>query len=99
MMAGQFVGPCRLAARHGTTSSNPISSNGESTANLPRTAVGAVMLLAGKEAWPIDIIASELSQRQAERGSSVLDDRARPRRPGIPPTWTSSAKEPVRCDP
>src|SRR5258707_15857329 len=26
MMAGQFVGPCRLAARHGTTSSNPISS-------------------------------------------------------------------------
>jgi len=30
MMAGQFVGPCRLAARHGTTSSNPISSSGES---------------------------------------------------------------------
>jgi hypothetical protein len=34
MMAGQFVGPCRLAARHGTTSSNPISSSGESSANL-----------------------------------------------------------------
>ena len=33
-MAGQFVGPCRLAARHGTTSSNPISSSGESSANL-----------------------------------------------------------------
>ena len=33
-MAGQFVGPCRLAARHGTTSSNPISSSGESPANL-----------------------------------------------------------------
>ena len=31
MMAGQFVGPCRLAARHGTTSSNPISSSGEPT--------------------------------------------------------------------
>ena len=35
MMAGQFVGPCRLAARHGTTSSNPISSSRESDANLP----------------------------------------------------------------
>ena len=34
MMAGQFVGPCRLAADMGTTSSNPISSTGESTANL-----------------------------------------------------------------
>ena len=39
MMAGQFVGPCRLAARHGTTSSNPISSRGESIAN--RMAPGA----------------------------------------------------------
>src|ERR1700724_3025356 len=29
MMAGQFVGPCRLAGRHGTTSSNPISSRRE----------------------------------------------------------------------
>src|ERR1700758_2803236 len=48
-------------APSGTDGSNPLSSSGESTANLPRTAVGAVMLLAGKEAWPIDIIASELS--------------------------------------
>jgi len=34
MMAGQFVGPYRLAARHGTTSSNPISSSAESATNL-----------------------------------------------------------------
>src|ERR1700730_1544385 len=34
MMAGQFVGPCRLTARHGTTSSNPLFSSGESSANL-----------------------------------------------------------------
>src|ERR1700730_3180800 len=32
MMAEQFVGPCRLTARHGTTSSNLISSSGESVA-------------------------------------------------------------------
>jgi len=31
-MAEQFVGPCRLTARHGTTSSNLISSSGESVA-------------------------------------------------------------------
>src|SRR3984957_523014 len=35
MMAGQFVGPCRLAARHGTTRSNPISSSAESATNRP----------------------------------------------------------------
>src|ERR1700722_2411563 len=35
MMAGQFVGPCRLAARHGTTRSNPASSSGESATNRP----------------------------------------------------------------
>src|ERR1700730_3538957 len=35
MMAGQFVGPCRLTARHGLTSSNLISSRRESAANLP----------------------------------------------------------------
>ena len=45
----------------GTEGSNPRPSSGEYTANLPRTAVGAVMFLAGEEAWPIDIIASELS--------------------------------------
>jgi len=50
-----------MARYRGTEISNPFPSSGESTANLPRTAVGAVMLLAGEEAWPIDIIASELS--------------------------------------
>src|SRR5205085_407659 len=43
-------------------------SSGESTANLPRTAVGAVMFLAGEEAWPIDIIASELSSARPSGG-------------------------------
>src|ERR1700730_11091504 len=43
MMAGQFVGPCRLAARHGTTSSNPISSSGESGANSVRTSVATIL--------------------------------------------------------
>src|SRR3984893_898468 len=43
MMAGQFVGPCRLAARHGTTSSNPSSSSGESGANSVRTSVATIL--------------------------------------------------------
>ena len=85
-MAGLFVGPCRLAARHGTTRSNPISSSGESTANLTssirRQSPSVVSLAGGPRAFVRAQIYPTLRTSQLEddlrrrRRFRVLDEDA-----------------------